>query len=63
MQVFCTVHDNASNMNLALERCELSPTDLGCAGHTLQLAIKAGLDLPDITKAADGVRRIVSNFR
>ncbi|MGH0148841.1 UNVERIFIED_CONTAM: hypothetical protein FKN15_014001 [Acipenser sinensis] len=43
IDVFCTVHDNASNMNLALEICDQFPNDLGCSGHTLQLAIKAGL--------------------
>ena len=63
LQAFCTVHDNASNMNLALEMCELSPKDLGCTGHSLQLAIKAGLVLPEITKSVDAARRIVSHFR
>ncbi|XP_071374223.1 E3 SUMO-protein ligase ZBED1-like [Centroberyx affinis] len=59
---FCTVHDNAS-MNLATELCELFPKDLGCTGHTLQLAIKAGLVLPDIAKAINAARRLVSHFR
>lgn len=63
LQAFCTVHDNASNMNLALELCELSPKDLGCTGHTIQLAIKAGLVLPDIAKAVDAARRVVAHFR
>ena len=39
--VFCTVHDNASNVNMEL--CEMFPGDLGCTRHTLQLAIKTGL--------------------
>lgn len=51
IQVFCTVHENASNMNLAMELCEMFPKDLGCTGHTLQLAIKAGLVLPDVFKS------------
>lgn len=63
LMAFCTVHDNASNMNLAMELCELFPKDLGCTGHTLQLAIKAGLVLPDIAKAIDAARRVVSHFR
>ncbi|CAM4555269.1 unnamed protein product [Leuciscus chuanchicus] len=63
IQVFCTVHDNASNMNLAMELCEMFPKDLGCTGHTLQLAIKAGLVLPDVSKAIDAARRVVSHFR
>lgn len=63
LQVFCTVHDNASAMNLALDLCEQSPEDIGCTGHSLQLAIKAGLSLPEIAKAIDAARRVVSHFR
>lgn len=63
ISVFCTVHDNASNMNLAMELCEMSPKDLGCSGHTLQLAIKSGLVLPEVTKTVDAARRVVSHFR
>ncbi|XP_070409459.1 E3 SUMO-protein ligase ZBED1-like [Nothobranchius furzeri] len=63
IQVFCTVHDNASNMNLAMELCEMFPHDLGCTGHTLQLAVKAGLVLPEVVKAVDAARRVVSHFR
>lgn len=62
IQVFCTVHDNASNMNLAMELCELFPNDLGCTRHTLQLAIKSGLVLPDVAKVIDAARRVVSPF-
>ena len=57
------VHDNGSNMNLAMKLCELFPKDLGCTGHTLQLAIKAGLVLLDIAKAIDAARCVVSHFR
>lgn len=49
-------------MELALELCQQSPKDLGCAGHSLQLAIKAGLNLPEITKAVDAARRVVGHF-
>ncbi|KAJ4929913.1 hypothetical protein JOQ06_018933 [Pogonophryne albipinna] len=61
--VFCTIHDNASSMNLAMELCEQFPHHLGCAGHTIQLAINAGLHLPEIAKTTDAARRIVSHFR
>lgn len=63
LQLFCTVHDNAAAMNLALELCEQSPKDIGCTGHTLQLAIKTDLILPEITKAIDVARRVVGHFR
>lgn len=63
ISVFCTVHDNASNMNLAMENCQMFPKDLGCSGHTLQLAIKSGLVLPDVAKTVDAARRVVSHFR
>ncbi|KAL2095544.1 hypothetical protein ACEWY4_007692 [Coilia grayii] len=53
IKVFCMVHDNASNMNLAMEICEKFPKDLGWTRHTLQLAIKSGLVLPDVVKAID----------
>lgn len=38
--VFCTIHDSASSMNLAMELCEVFFHHLG---HTLQLTIKKGL--------------------
>lgn len=62
IDVFCTVHDNAAAMNLALKLCEGSPTDIGRIGHTLQLAIKADLNLPEIIKAVDAARRVVGHF-
>uniref|UniRef100_A0A3B4VA39 BED-type domain-containing protein n=1 Tax=Seriola dumerili TaxID=41447 RepID=A0A3B4VA39_SERDU len=63
LMVFCVIHDNASSMNLAMTLCEDFIHDLGCTGHTLQLAIKAGLDLPEVAKAIDAARRVVSHFR
>ncbi|KAJ8381066.1 hypothetical protein SKAU_G00018440 [Synaphobranchus kaupii] len=56
--VFCVTHDNASSMNLAMTLREDFSHDLGCTGHTLQLAIKAGLDLPEVAKAIDAARRV-----
>lgn len=49
-------------MNLAMELCKQFPHHLGCAGHTLQLAIKTGLNLPEVAKTTDTVRRVVSHF-
>ena len=63
VSVFSTVHDNASSMNLAMELCQQFPSHLGCTGHTLQLAIKAGLDLPDVEKMTAAARRLVGHFR
>ena len=62
-QVFCAVHDNASSMNLAMSLCEKVEEDIGCTGHTLQLAIKKGLELPEVEKTIDAARRVVSHFR
>ncbi|RXN01237.1 hypothetical protein EOD39_7385 [Acipenser ruthenus] len=62
IDVFSTVHDNASNMNLAMEICDQFLNDLGCSGHTLQLAIKTGLRLPDISKAVVAARQVVGHF-
>lgn len=62
IRVFCTVNDNARNMNLAMKLCEMFPKDLGCTRHSLQLAIKQGLVLPDIAKAIDSARRVVRHF-
>ncbi|CAK6970290.1 hypothetical protein NHX12_033249 [Scomber scombrus] len=53
LMVFCVIHDNASSMNLAMSLCEDFSHDLGCTGHTLQLAIKAGLDLAEVAKTID----------
>lgn len=44
--VFWTVHDNASTIPTDL--LEIIPKDLGCTGHTRQLAIKIDLVLSDV---------------
>jgi len=62
LDLFGTIHE-ASSMNLAMELCEQFPHHLGCAEHTIQLAIKAGLHLPEIAKTTDAARRVVSHFR
>lgn len=61
--MFCVVHDNASSMTLAMSLCEDFSHDLSCTGHTLQMAIKAGLDLAEVAKTTDAARRVVSHFR
>ena len=43
--------------------CKEVYEDLGCTGHTLQLAIKKGLDLPEVEKSIDAARRVVRHFR
>ena len=63
LDVFACVHDNASSMNLAMSLCGEIQEDIGCTGHTLQLAIKKGLELPDVEKTIDAARRVVSHFR
>lgn len=63
LMVFCVIHDNASSMTLAMSLGEDFNHDLGCTGHTLQLAIKAGLDLVEVAKTTDAARHVVSHFR
>ena len=48
-KVVAVVHDNAAYMVLASQFLE-DWGDLPCFGHTLQLAVKAGLDLPLISR-------------
>jgi len=48
-KVVAVVRDNAANMVLASQLLE-NWGDLPCFGHTLQLAVKAGLDLPLISR-------------
>ena len=38
--IVAIVHDNAANMTVAVE--EVGWNDVGCFGHTLQLAINSG---------------------
>lgn len=46
-KIMCAVHDNASNMGLAMRRLDESDIikhDIGCFAHTLQLAIKSSIE-------------------
>ena len=55
-KVVAVVHDNVANKVLASE-------DLGCFGHTLQLALNAALDLSPISRLTAICRKIVGHFK
>ena len=61
-KVSAVVRDNASNMVLATELIE-DWGDLGCFGHTLQLAVNAGLNLNEISRLTAAVKKIVGHFK
>ena len=61
-KVVAVVHDNAANMVLASEFLE-EWDDLGCFGHTLQLAVNAGLDLNPVSRLTSVCRKIVGHFK
>lgn len=56
------MRDNAANMVLASELLE-DWGDLACFGHTLQLAVNAGLDLSLISRLTAMCRKIVGHFK
>ena len=61
-KVVAVVRDNAANMILAsqlLENCD----DFPCFGHTLQLAVKAGLDLAIFSRLTAVCCKIVGHFK
>ena len=62
--VFTTVHDNAANMNLAMELADQFPFHLQCAGHTLQLAIDDALDkVRPVRELIVRTKKLVAHFR
>ena len=61
-KVVAVVHDNAANMVLAGELLERWG-DLSCFGHTLQLAVNAGLALNAIARLRAAFRKIVGHFK
>ena len=61
-KVVAVVRDNAANMVLASQLLE-DWDDLPCFGHTLQLAVKAGLDLAIISRLTAVCRKIVGHFK
>jgi len=61
-KVVTVVHDNAANMVLASQLLD-DWGDLPCFGHTLHLAVKAGLELPLISHLTAVCRKIVGHFK
>ena len=64
-KVVAFVHDNCENIEnagntLEEERVWLS---LGCAGHTLQLCVNSGLEIPVLSRAIAAGRRLTTHFR
>ena len=58
------VHDSGSNIHLAgqLLHDKYGWYTEACAGHTLQLCVKAGLEIRSIEVAIAAVRRLVTHF-
>ena len=61
-KVVALVRDNAANM-VSASRILEEWDDLPCFAHTLQLAVKAGLDLPVINRLSAICRKIVGHFK
>ena len=53
--------DNARNIMLAVSKMEW--TSCPCFGHTLQIAVRAGLQLPHISGLSARCRKLVGHFR
>lgn len=64
-KVVAFVHDSGSNINLAGRRLhdKYGWYTEACAGHTLQLCVKAGLQIRVIEVAIAAARRLVKHFR
>ena len=60
-RISAVVHDNASNMNLAIEK--LWCGDVPCFAHTLQLAVHNGLEIGQINKLSSVSRKLVGHFK
>lgn len=61
-KIAATVHDNGSNINLAIDLLDDWP-DQRCFSHTLQLAIGAGLKVPAIDRMLGAARRLAAHFK
>lgn len=61
-RIAATVHDNGSNVNLAMNLLDTWP-DQRCFAHTLQLAINAGLSVRAIEKMLGAARRLAAHFK
>ena len=55
------VHDNGSNVSLAVSLGKWP--DVACFGHTLQLSVRAGLNITAISQMVAVVRKIVAHFK
>ena len=53
--------DNARNIVLAVAK--MGWTSLPCFGHTLQIAVRAGLQLPAVSQLSGRCRNLVGHFR
>ena len=65
-KVMAFIHDNGANIGLAARTLEAEQGwySLGCAGHTLQLYVNAGLKIiSSIDCAIGAVQCLVSHFR
>ena len=60
-RVSAIVHDNASNITLAVQN--LGWQSVPCFAHTLQLAVNNGLEVSQINKLASVARKIVAHFK
>ena len=60
-QVSALVHDNAAN---AVNAAEITNwPHFGCVGHTIQLAIKSGLEISVINRLISAGRKLVGEFQ
>ena len=55
------VHDNARNMEATGNMCD-DWSNLGCFGHTLQLCLNPGLELPKVAHVVSRSRKLVGHF-
>lgn len=65
-KTFIAIHDNAANMNLAMEESKLFNAEkhIGCSAHTLQLAVNGAFSkIPVLQKTIAGVSRLVGHFK
>ena len=60
-RISAVVHDNASNMNLAIEKVGCG--DVPCFTHTLQLAVNSGLQNGPINRLSSVARKLVGHFK
>ncbi|XP_078495159.1 LOW QUALITY PROTEIN: E3 SUMO-protein ligase ZBED1-like [Ciona intestinalis] len=61
-KISATVTDNGRNIKKAVDLLD-DWTQLSCFVHTLQLCVKAGLDIPAVSRMRVGARRLVNHFK